>query len=120
MSKRAEKIRKLFKDTFHTGILLEEGKSTRDIVDYCEGQDKLFIYKGLFIAAVKSSYQNQDCIRMVFVIKESESGKVKDIDKVFELVTDLEEALICLDKCEQHKSDGFIYLDIMKKLIPVD
>lgn len=102
------------------GIFLEESSSTRDVVDACEEQGKLFGYKGLFIAAIRSSTNEIDCIRIVFVVKESESGKVKDIDKVFNLMRDLEQALICVDKCEQTKSDGFIYIDVIKKLIPDD
>ena len=120
MSKRVEKIRKLFRETLIDGVFLEENCLTRDIVDACEEQGKLYGYKGLFIAAARTSSEGVDCIRIIFVIKESESGKVKDIDKVFELIRDLEQALVCVDKCEQTKSDGFIYLDIIKRLIPDD
>ena len=74
----------------------------------------------MFIAAVRTASEGADVIRIVFVVKESESGKVKDIDKVFDLIRDLEQALVCVDKCEQTKSDGFIYVDVIKRLIPDD
>ena len=101
-------------------MFVEADRTPRDIVDSCEEQAKLFSYKGLFIASVRTTYQSYDCIRIVFVIKESDSGKVKDIDKIFDLISDLEQALISIDKCEQSKADGFIYLDIIKMMIPED
>jgi len=118
MSKNIEKIKKLFRETLIDGIFLKENCSARDVVDICEEQGKLFSHKGLFIGAGRTSYKKSDCIRIVFVIKESNSGKVKDIDRVFELIKEIEQAIIYIDHCEQMKSDGFIYIDIVKKLLP--
>jgi len=120
MSKREEKIKKLFRETLINGIFLDFDSMTRDVVDSCEEQGKLFTYKGLFVASVRTTSDNADYIRIVFVVKESESGKVKDIDKIFDLIRDVESALVCVNKCEQSKSDGFIYIDVLKKLIPDD
>ena len=117
MSKQIEKLKKLFADTLHNGIFLNEGLTARDVVDTCEEKGKFFSHNKIFIAPIRSSYQKFDCIRMIFVIKETESGKVQDVERVMSLIKDLETAIVCIDNCEQTKSDGFIYVDIIKKLI---
>lgn len=59
-------------------------------------------------------------IRIVFIIKETDQGKVQDIEKVMLLIADLEAALTYVDKCTQTKGDNFIYIDVLKKLIQVE
>ena len=117
-NKNLEKIKKLFKETLLEGIFLEENLTPRQVIDNCEDQGKLFSYKGMFIASCRSRHENTDCVRMIFVLKESDQGKVQDVEKIMALLTELETSLIYLDKCKQEKIDNLVYVDIVKKLIP--
>jgi hypothetical protein len=73
----------------------------------------------LFIAPARSTFENCDCIRIVFVIKETDGGKVQDVERIMKLINEMEVAIISVDRCIQQKSDGFIYLDVAKKLVQV-
>ena len=117
-NKNLEKIKKLFKETLLEGIFLAENLTPRQFIDECEDQGKLFSYKGMFICAARSVYENVDCVRMIFAIKESDQGKVQDVEKIMTLLTELESSLIYLDKCKQEKIDNLVFIDIVKKLIP--
>ncbi|MEM4260776.1 MAG: hypothetical protein QXG00_06060 [Candidatus Woesearchaeota archaeon] len=120
MSRQVEKFRKLFYDTLFDGIFVSESFSTRDIVEECEKQGKLYSYKGLFIAPVRSTYNNADCIRIVFVIKSTDNGKVQDVDKVLNLLKDIEDAFTYVDICRQINHDGYMYIDTVKKVLSTE
>ena len=100
------------------GIFLDENLTPRQIINICEDQGRLFSYRGMFICAARSIYENTDCVRMLFVLKESSQGKIQDVEKIMDLLTELETSLVYLDKCKQEKIDNLLYVDIIKKLIP--
>lgn len=120
MSKNVEKIKKLFRETLINGIFLDKDAAPREIIDRCEEQGKFYSYKGLFIAPCRTIIDESDYIRIIFVIKETDQGKVQDVEKVMALISDLESALTYVDKCNQTKGDNFIYIDVLKKLIQVE
>ena len=116
-NKNLEKIKKLFRETLLEGIFLTENLTPRQFIDDCENQGKLYSYKGMFLCAARSTYENTDCVRMIFVLKESDQGKVQDVEKIMALLTELENSLIYLDNCKQEKIDNLVYVYIVKKLI---
>ena len=51
------------------------------------------------------------------MIKETDGGKVQDVERIMKLIKEIEAAIVSVDRCIQEKSDGFIYLDVAKKLV---
>lgn len=68
------------------------------------------------IAPTRTVFESSECIRIVFALKEGDGGKVQNIERVIQIIKDLEEVLVYIDQCRQTKGDGFIYLDVIKKL----
>jgi len=119
MSRQSQKIQKVFKDTLTNGITLDEAIPVREVIEECEKNNKLFSYKDMFIAPIKTTLDGLESIRIIFTVKE-ESGKVQNIERIMTLVKELEEILVHLDYCRLDKNDNFIYLDIIKKLKEVE
>ena len=116
MSRQLEKIRRVINETLTKGVTTEESLTARELVEHCEKEGKLFSYKGMFIAPSKTTQDVQECLRVVFVLKEGDSGKVQNVEKVMQIVSDLESILVYVDLCDQTELEGFIYLDVIKKL----
>ena len=114
MSRQSEKIKKVFKETLQNGVVIEEGISPRDIIDLCEKDNKLYSYKDMFIAPTMSRIGDSDCMRIIFALREISGGRVQNVERVINLVKDLETVLIYLDDCNQTKDNGFIYFDVTK------
>jgi hypothetical protein len=115
-NRQLEKIRKVFNDTLQIGISCPSELSSRDVLDFCEKSDRLFFYKDSLIAPTRTVFESSECIRIVFALKEGDGGKVQNIERVIQIIKDLEEVLVYIDQCRQTKGDGFIYLDVIKKL----
>ena len=116
MSRQLEKIRRVINETLTKGIITNDSLTARELVESCEKEGKLFSYKGMFIASSKTTRKSQECLRTVFVLKEGDSGKVQNVEKIMQIVTDLEVILEYVDNCDQTELEGFIYLDVIKKL----
>ena len=117
MKKQIKSIQALFDKTVEEGITVEENLSLFDILTECEEKGKFVFHGDSHWNFVKSTFKGTDCIRMVFVLQEGEGGKVKDIDKVMQLVGDLDELFIFLDNTDMIKKKKFIYVDAIKVLI---
>lgn len=116
MSRQAERIKKILNETLTSGIFGKSDNSSRDIIELCETEGKLYSYKGMYIAPIKTTFEESESIRIVFAMKQSDSGRVQDVERTLQLIRDLESVLVYVDRTEQTKSEGFVYLDIIKIL----
>jgi hypothetical protein len=116
MSRQAERIKKVLNETLTSGIFGEENISARDVVELCEAERKLYSYKGMYISPIKTTFNGQESIRIIFTMKQSDSGRVQDVEKILQLIRDLESVLVYVDNTDQTKSEGFVYLDVIKIL----
>ncbi len=115
MSPQIKKFTKMVKDTLRNGINIDENKSIREIVEECENNNKLFIYKHIFICPVKTIINGIESLRIIFAIKEENLSKIQNAELITNIVKDMENILIYLTSCKQTKIDKFIYLDIIKQ-----
>ena len=118
MKKQIKSIKTLFDKTVEEGIEVEENLSLFDILKKCEAEGKFVFHGDSHWNFVKSAFAGKPCVRMIFVLQEGEGGKVKDIDKVMQLVGDLDELFIFLDNTKMTKQKKFIYVDAVKVLTP--
>ena len=114
--KRMRNIKTLYEQTITDGILVEEGKDIFETIDLCTEAGKFIFDIDSSLNFVKSTYKGKQCIRMIFVLQESEAGKVKDVDRVMDLINFLEGTFVYLNDTQIKKKKDYIYLDAIKVL----
>jgi len=107
-------IIRLYNEVLVNGIIVDENKSIDDITKSCEKKGQ-FIFRGdSYWSFVQTKRNGRKCIRMIFALKENAGGKVHNIDRIMELISNIERTLIFIDDIRIIKSSGFIYLDAYK------
>jgi len=107
-------IVRLYNEVLSNGIMVDEEKSIDDITKSCEKKGQ-FIFRGdSYWSFVQTKAENRKCIRMIFALKDIAGGKVHNIDRVIELIGNIESTLIFVDAIKIVKQGGFIYLDVIK------
>lgn len=107
-------ITRLFNEVSANGIFVNENESIENITSACEKKGQFIFHVDSYWSFVKSKYENKKCIRMIFALKENVGGKVHNIDRVVELIKNIEKTLIYIDNIKLVKKDDFIYLDMVK------
>jgi hypothetical protein len=111
---QAKAIIRLYKEVQSNGITVDENKSIDDITKSCEKKGQ-FIFRGdSYWSFVQTKKEDKKCIRMIFALKENAGGKVHNIDRIIELIGNIEQTLIFIDDVKIIKKGGFIYLDAIK------
>jgi hypothetical protein len=111
---QSKAIMRLYKEVLSNGTTVPEDGTIDDITKYCESKGQ-FIFRGdSYWSFVCTTDSDKHCIRMIFALKENVGGKVHNIDKVMELIANIEKTLIFIDKMKLIKQGGFIYLDSIK------
>lgn len=107
-------ITRLYNEVIDNGLSVEENTSFDSITQICEKKGQ-FIFQGdSYWSFVKSKFNDKKCIRMIFALKENSGGKVHNIDRITELIKNVEKILIFIDNVKIIKQGGFIYIDIIK------
>jgi len=107
-------IIRLYNEVLANGIIVDENKSIDEITKSCEKKGQ-FIFRGdSYWSFVQTKIDGRKCIRMIFTLKENSGGKVHNIDRIIELIGNIERTLIFIDKIKIVKAGGFIYLDAHK------
>jgi hypothetical protein len=107
-------ITRLFGEVVANGIDVPENEKIETITALCEKKGQFIFYVDSYWSFVKTKYDNNNCIRMIFALKENNGGKVQNIDRVVELIKNVEKTLIFVDSIKVIKKTDFIYLDIIK------
>jgi len=94
------------KDSEPAGLLLE---SQKVLIEY--EKDKLYYS----INKVKKG--DFDYCRLMFFIKETNKGKVKNAEIAVSLIRDSEIALTYINECSITKVGSMVYVDIWKKIL---
>ncbi len=92
----------------------------KEIIEYCQKKKKTRTYNDLLIYPVKTTYKEFEAVRIIFVIKELNSGKVKNVDRIISLVSNIEWALVNKDQLRQTRDNVAVYIDVIKSLKEVD
>lgn len=109
-------ILKLFNEVSAYDVSVSEDEPIENVIKKCEKKGQ-FVFQGdYFLSFVKSTYQGQKCIRMIFAIKEETGGRLRNIERLVDILKVVEKTLIFVDRALTDKGDGFIYLDIIKIL----
>ena len=107
-------IVRLYNEVRTNGITVEENKSIDEITKSCEKKGQ-FIFRGdSYWSFVQTKKNGRKCIRMIFALKENSGGKVHNIDRMIELIGNIEKTLIFVDDIKIVKQGGFIYIDSVK------
>jgi hypothetical protein len=107
-------ITRLFNEVVVNGIIVDESETIESITKSCEKKGQ-FIFQGdSYWSFVQTKIDGKKCIRMIFALKENSGGKVHNIDRIIELIKNIEKTLIFVDKIRIEKKGGFIYLDVIK------
>ena len=111
---QSKAISRLFGEVVTNGIVVAEDEKIETITATCEKKGQFIFHVDSYWSFVKSKYEGRKCIRMIFALKENVGGKVHNIDRVVELIKNIEKTLVFIDNIKiVHKSD-FIYLDVIK------
>jgi hypothetical protein len=108
-------IRKLFKEAESGDFFVAAEESAIEVIREGGKHDKLIEKDKAFWTFCKTKYKDEDSIRMVFAIREA-NKKVLNVERITNIIKELEFVLTYVDKCITSKSDGFIYLDTIKIL----
>ena len=109
-------ILRLYNEILKNGLTLKENEKISKIIESCE-KDGKYIFNtesGSYWSFVKSTKNNEPCIRMIFAVKENNGGKVQNIDRIISLIKNVENTLLFIDFIEIVKDDKVIFLDIVK------
>ena len=111
---QAKAIVRLYHEVLSNGITVEENQSIEDITKSCEKKGQ-FIFRGdSYWSFVQTKRDDRKCVRMIFALKENSGGKVHNIDRIMELIGNVEKTLTFIDSVNIIKQGGFIYLDAIK------
>lgn len=109
-------ITKLFNEASTYSLNVPEGEPIESVIKKCEEKGQ-FVFQGdYFLSFVKSTFNGQECIRMIFAIKEEAGGRLKNIERLVDILKVVEKTLIFVDKALTERGENFIYLDIIKAL----
>jgi len=113
-AKLEKQIIRLYNEVLTNGIEVKENEEISNIVKKCEEKGQ-FIFNGdSYWSFVKTIFKTRPCIRMVFTIKDGENGKVHNIEKITDLIKNVERILIFVDHVDVSRSTGYSYVDIIK------
>ena len=107
-------ISRLYSEVVTNGTMVIENETIENITTTCEKKGQFIFHVDSYWSFVKSKSDNKKCIRMIFALKENVGGKVHNIDRVVELIKNIEKTLIFVDKIQIIKKSDFIYLDVIK------
>ena len=109
-------ITKLFNEASTYNVSVPEDEPIENVIKKCEEKGQ-FVFQGdYFLSFVKSTYNGQKCIRIIFAIKEEAGGRLKNIERLVDILKIVEKTLIFVDKAVTERGENFIYLDIIKVL----
>ena len=111
---KSKAILRLYEEVLRNGSDVPENTNLHDIIQICEKKGQYIFHTDSYWNFIKSQHKNLPCIRMIFAIKEEDGGKIQNIDKIVELIREIETTLIFVDKIDIVKSDKFIYIDSIK------
>jgi len=109
-------ILRLYNEILKNGIIVDENEEISKIIEGCEKSGKYLFNSesGSYWSFVKSTWKQKPCVRMIFAVKENNGGKVQNIDRIVELIREVEKTLLFVDDISIIKNDKFIYLDMIK------
>jgi hypothetical protein len=107
-------IIRLYNEVLLNGTIVNEEESIESITALCEKRGQFIFHVDSYWSFVKSKHHGLKCIRMIFALKENSGGKVHNIDRIVELIKNIEKTLIFVDDIKVAKRSGFIYLDAVK------
>lgn len=110
-------ISRLYNEVLANGITVPENEKIELITSTCEKKGQFVFHIDSYWSFVKSKHDGKKCIRMIFALKEKIGGKVHNIDRVVELIRNIEKTLIYVDNIKLVKKSDFIYLDVIKMLL---
>ncbi len=94
---QARAIVRLYQEVLSNGITVEENQSIEDITKSCEKKGQ-FIFRGdSYWSFVQTKSNARKCVRMIFALKENSGGKVHNIDRIMELIGNVEKTLTFID-----------------------
>jgi len=115
MIKNKKIIKKLFEEAINDKFTVEMELEPLEVIRAGEKKQKLVEYDGYFCTFAKTTLEGCKAIRMIFALREK-TKKVYNVGRITEVVENLEDIFVYIDKCEITNADNFIYLDAVKKL----
>ena len=113
-------ITKLFNEASTYNVSVPEGEPIESVIKKCEEKGQ-FVFQGdYFLSFVRSTFNGKNCIRMIFAIKEETGGRLKNIERLVDILKIVEKTLVFIDKAVTERGENFIYLDIVKVLLDTD
>ena len=107
-------ITRLYSEVVANGIVVNENEKIESITSTCEKRGQFIFHIDSYWSFVQSKFNSKKCIRMIFALKENVGGKVHNIDRVVELIKNIEKTLTFVDNIRIVKKGDFIYLDVIK------
>lgn len=106
-------IQKLYKEAQSDEFFVDSTESAIEVIRLGGKNDKLIEKDKAYWTFCKTQYENKPAIRMIFALREI-NKKVGNADKLTTIIKELENCLTFLDYCSVSKTEGFIYLDVIK------
>lgn len=107
-------ILRLFGEVVSNGLIVPENEKIENITTLCEKKGQFIFHVDSYWSFVQSKFNGSKCIRMIFALKENVGGKVHNIDRLVELIKNVERTLIFVDHISIARKGDFIYLDVIK------
>lgn len=114
--KQTKAILRLYNEILDNGIVVKENEDIPDIIQKCEEKGQFIFHGDSFWSFVKTTHEGRNCIRMIFALKNTEGGKVHNIERITTLIQNLESVLVYVDNIDIVYADKFIHVDVIKYL----
>jgi len=111
---QSKAISRLYGEVVTNGTVVTENEAIETITSVCEKKGQFIFHVDSYWSFVRSKHEGKKCIRMIFALKENVGGKVHNIDRVVELIKNIEKTLVFIDNIRIIKKSDFIYLDVIK------
>ena len=109
-------IKRLFEEAKEDKLTVSVRDNTTKVLRECESKGKLVQHDGCYMAFVRTKMNKDPAIRMIFAVKEDSDTRIQNIERITTIMNNVEEALVFVDKHDTDWAEGFIYLDVVKKL----
>jgi len=112
--KQNKAIRILYDEILEKGLVVEETETIQNIISLCESKGQFIFHGDSFWSFVKSHHKTKPCMRMIFALKDIDGGKVHNIERIMELIHNIESVLVFVDCIDIVTTKSFIYIDVIK------
>jgi len=114
--RRIQQLQKSYDEALTSNFTVDLSDPAVDVIRKNEESNKLTEADNDRVYWFFAKTKKPTSMRMIFAVKETSRGRVRNLERITNIVRDVECMLSYVDSFETTKSGNIVYLDIVKKL----